>query len=126
LHVRNRRYETGFQYLSQAIARFTQSRLVPRSTMAGYSGTPLPQKLGIKANAIVTVINAPENYARLLGKLPENVQFRTQMSNKADFVHFFMTSRRELEKQLKSLRKKKCRSRHCLGFLAEKISGHSD
>jgi hypothetical protein len=38
--------------------------------MAGYSGTPLPQKLGIKTSLTVVTINAPANYRRLLGTSP--------------------------------------------------------
>jgi len=39
--------------------------------MAGYSETPLPQKLGIKPGLSVVTINAPANYRRLPGKLPD-------------------------------------------------------
>lgn len=41
--------------------------------MAGYSGTPLPKKLGIKPGMIVTLIGAPGNYDDTLGDLPEGV-----------------------------------------------------
>ncbi len=37
--------------------------------MTGYSGTPLPQKLGIKPGLNVVTINAPRNYRRLLGTI---------------------------------------------------------
>jgi hypothetical protein len=43
--------------------------------MAGYSGTPLPQKLGIKPGLSVVAINAPTNYRRLLGTISEGVTF---------------------------------------------------
>ena len=38
--------------------------------MAGYSGTPLPEKLGIKPDARVAVLGAPEGFAATLGELP--------------------------------------------------------
>ena len=38
--------------------------------MAGYSGTPLSQKLGIKPGMIVVAIDAPENYRKLLAPVP--------------------------------------------------------
>ena len=43
--------------------------------MAGYSGTPLAQKLGIKAGQKVLTINAPAAYAKLLAPLPEGVSY---------------------------------------------------
>ncbi|HYE63332.1 MAG TPA: hypothetical protein VD997_15175 [Phycisphaerales bacterium] len=39
--------------------------------MAGYSGTPLAQKLGIKAGARVLLMSAPSEFEATLGKLPE-------------------------------------------------------
>jgi hypothetical protein len=41
--------------------------------MAGYSGTPLPQKLGIKEGARVGLVRAPAGFARTLGPLPVGV-----------------------------------------------------
>ncbi|MEP6651959.1 MAG: hypothetical protein ABJA82_01290 [Myxococcales bacterium] len=41
--------------------------------MAGYSGTPLPQKLGIKPNARLAVVRAPDDFARTLGALRPGV-----------------------------------------------------
>ena len=41
--------------------------------MAGYSGTPLPQKLGIKPGSRFGVFNAPADVARVLGPLPVGV-----------------------------------------------------
>ena len=69
--------------------------------MAGYSGKPMAEKLGIKPNAEVTLVNAPANYRKLLGKLPAGVKF----SGSNEFVHLFTKRRRDLEKQLSILRK---------------------
>jgi hypothetical protein len=44
--------------------------------MAGYSGTPLPQKLGIKAGARLGLMRAPADFARTLGALPGGVVSR--------------------------------------------------
>jgi hypothetical protein len=74
--------------------------------MAGYSGTPLPQKLGIKAAMTVVALNAPPNYRRLLGKIPSDVKFANRVGAKSNFIHFFTKDRTELAKQLKLLRKK--------------------
>jgi hypothetical protein len=74
--------------------------------MTGYSGTPLAQKLGIKPDATMVVINAPANYRKLLGKIPEKVKFASPAPNEMEFGHFFTKSRRELETTLKKLRQK--------------------
>jgi len=73
--------------------------------MAGYSGTPLSQKLGIKAEQKVVTIGAPAGYAELLAPLPEAVSFTRGARAGADFVHLFISERKALEKELKRLRK---------------------
>jgi hypothetical protein len=72
--------------------------------MAGYSKTPLAQKLGIKPEAKVTALNAPANYRKLLAPLPASVSFTDKATAGAKFVHLFVTERRVLEKELKRLR----------------------
>jgi hypothetical protein len=74
--------------------------------MAGYSGTPLPQKLGIKPGLTVVAINAPTNYRRLLGTIPEGVTFSGRLKPDSSFVHVFIKKRSELEKRLSLLREK--------------------
>jgi hypothetical protein len=74
--------------------------------MAGYSGTPLAQKLGIKPGATVVVINAPTNYQKLLGKSASDARFTIRVGADANFIHFFTKHRAELEKQLDRLRTK--------------------
>ena len=73
--------------------------------MAGYSGTPLAQKLGIKAGQTVVTINAPANYKKLLSPLPERVAFTTEVEKEASFIHLFAAERKALQKELKRLRK---------------------
>jgi hypothetical protein len=72
--------------------------------MAGYSGTPLPQKLGIKAGQKVATIEAPQGYRELLAPLPAGVSFTTKVAADAPFVHFFVKKRPILEKELERLR----------------------
>jgi hypothetical protein len=74
--------------------------------MPGYSGTPLPQKLGIKPEATVTLINSPPHYHRLLGSPPPSVKFTDRLTRQAGFVHLFVTERTELEKSLRQLRQR--------------------
>lgn len=74
--------------------------------MAGYSETPLPQKLGIKPGIIVVAIDAPENYRKLLGQIPSGVNFATRPVGKTRFIHLFVRERRVLQTQLQNLRRK--------------------
>ena len=74
--------------------------------MAGYSGTPLSQKLGIKPGTIVVAIDPPENYRKLLEPIPSGVNFATRPVGKSKFIHLFVTRRSELAKQLSILRHK--------------------
>jgi hypothetical protein len=74
--------------------------------MAGYSATPLLQKLGIKPGTIVVAIGAPGNYRKLLGQIPSGVNFATRPVGKTKFVHLFSKERRGLQTHLQSLRQK--------------------
>ena len=66
--------------------------------MAGYSGKPLVQKLGIKAGSTIAILGAPRGYARTLGKLPQ-VRRRASAAGPLDFVQFFTAEKRELERR---------------------------
>ncbi|MEM8960346.1 MAG: DUF3052 domain-containing protein [Acidobacteriota bacterium] len=66
---------------------------------AGYSGTPLAKKLGIKAGTVVVTIDAPESYRDLLGPLPEDVSFAPELGDENGFIHVFVTSRSHLEER---------------------------
>ncbi len=72
--------------------------------MAGYSGTPLPQKLGIKEGSVVALVDAPRGFA--LGTLPTGATVRANLAGKAllDVVVVFVTSRATLERQLAACR----------------------
>lgn len=74
---------------------------------AGYSGTPLAKKLGIKEGFTIYTVNAPENFALLLDPMPPNVSLTEEPANETDLVHLFTNSLTELQQQLS-------RSRHLL------------
>jgi hypothetical protein len=71
---------------------------------AGYSGTPLVQKLGIKPGSRMRVVNAPSHYLQLLGELPAGVRFRRATRGALDFVHYFAVSQRDLLAKLPTLK----------------------
>ncbi len=64
--------------------------------MAGYSGTPLVKKLGIKENFKAAFINAPEDFVSHLD-LPADVKIGSGSVTDLDFIHLFVKSKRDLE-----------------------------
>jgi hypothetical protein len=72
---------------------------------AGYSGTPLPRKLGIKPGHRVLLLSAPEHFeATTLGELPAGVTVGRAARGKADVIVSFHTARAELARRMPRLR----------------------
>ena len=72
---------------------------------AGYSGTPLATKLGIKPETVVFTIAAPREYRDWLKPLPDDVVFVAKPPKTAcDVVHLFATSLAELKRELPKAR----------------------
>ena len=67
--------------------------------MAGYSGTPLPQKLGIKPGARLALLGAPDGFEVALAPLPEGVDTRTAARGPLDVALLFTTRRADLERR---------------------------
>jgi hypothetical protein len=66
--------------------------------MAGYSGTPLARKLGIKPESQLAVLAAPTGFA--VAGLPEGVAVRTNARGRADVIVSFHTARADLARRL--------------------------
>ncbi len=64
---------------------------------AGYSGTPLPKKLGIKETTRLTVLHAPPGFQDTLGPLPSGVVMRERLAGEADVAVLFLTTFKKLE-----------------------------
>ncbi len=64
--------------------------------MAGYSGTPLVKKLGIKENFSAAIINAPAGFTETLD-LPPGVKLNSRSPQPLDFAMLFVKSKRELD-----------------------------
>lgn len=67
---------------------------------AGYSGTPLPQKLGIKPGMTLHVVDAPMDYAALIAPMGGKVAFATRLSKDVEVLHAFVTKRERLQEVL--------------------------
>lgn len=66
--------------------------------MAGYSGTPLLQKLGIKEHMTVACYGAPDSFPRALGSLPAGVHLHHD-ATPADIYMVFATTREDAERR---------------------------
>lgn len=76
----------------------------PATRSAGYSGTPLVRKLGIKPEARLALIGAPDGFDATLGELPAGVTVRRRLSAaKFDVIVAFFARRAEFERRLPSL-----------------------
>jgi hypothetical protein len=73
--------------------------------MAGYSGTPLVNKLGIKPGHGVALVNAPPDFTATLGDLPEDLTLRTEARSPAlfDVILLFTRSAADLKKRFSPL-----------------------
>jgi hypothetical protein len=72
------------------------------TTNSGYSGTPLPRKLGIHEGSRVAVVAAPQGFDAVLGALPPGTQLRTHARGRLDVIVFFVTRRAELARRFPS------------------------
>lgn len=74
------------------------------ATTAGYSGTPLWKKLGLKAGQRVCVIDAPVPWGTLVPDAPQPLQVLARPDDTVALVHLFAEQRSQLASQLKALR----------------------
>lgn len=72
--------------------------------MAGYSGTPLAQKLGFRSGCRVRTSNAPADYLQLVTPRPDAVLVSSRIRKHMDVWHFFTRSKAELAKWLPQMR----------------------
>jgi hypothetical protein len=72
--------------------------------MAGYSGKPLSQKLGLKPGFCIFVDGAPGDYRKLVGEWPQGAKLVKQAKPPLDLVHLFVTQAKGLAATLGSYR----------------------
>jgi hypothetical protein len=66
--------------------------------VAGYSGTPLAAKLGVKEGMTIHAAGAPDDFATLLEPLPPGVAWKRQLRAPVDLAVAFFTGAREVER----------------------------
>ena len=70
--------------------------------MAGYSGTPLSAKLGIKEGSRLFLSGAPKNYLELVAPVPKGARVVKRIDNETDIVHIFSTEKARLTRLLRA------------------------
>ena len=68
--------------------------------MAGYSGTPLARKLGLKPDTVVALLGAPKGFERALAPVPAGVRFTTRAAGAPALIVWFATSRAQVDRRL--------------------------
>ena len=97
-------WDNAADAIDDAIANPPEHPVVPESTLAGYSGTPLPKKLGIKPGATVALVDAPPDFERTLGTLPDGVELRRGISGTPEVIILFTRARAHLEAVVPAMR----------------------
>lgn len=86
--------------LQRALNTPPEDPVVPDSALAGYSGTPLPKKLGIKPFGRVLLSGAPSDFSETLAPLPDGVTLMKRYGAGVELILWFVRSRKELEKNI--------------------------
>jgi hypothetical protein len=82
--------------LARALVRpRTAPPAAPGGAMAGYSGTPLLKKLGIKPGMSVALLGAPKNFAAILGALPAGARLADRTTAQTGLTLWFVRTHRE-------------------------------
>ena len=71
--------------------------------MAGYSGTPLVQKLGIKPGHRISTVNEPPSFDQALGALPNGAAFVGSTAKDVDVIVAFESVLKDFKKHLPAL-----------------------
>lgn len=80
----------------RGLRKESAAKPVVPGTMAGYSGTPLPKKLGIKPGSMVALLGAPPDFEKTLGALPEGARLRRDGRGRFEVGLLFVRSQADL------------------------------
>ena len=92
--------------LRKAPATRPKEKPVVPGTMAGYSGTPLPKKLGIRPGSAVALFGAPGRFEKeTLGHLPEGAVVRSDTHSAFNVGLLFVRSKADLSRRFPAVAK---------------------
>jgi len=104
--------------VKQAAAHPLANPIKPASVLAGYSGTPLPKKLGIKATSSVALLGEPEGFVEILDPLPPEVEFTHRISPTTSVGIWFVRSAAELASRIDSVARQVSATKSCRLWIA--------
>jgi hypothetical protein len=100
---------TGWEAVGDALAEALSAPpappAAPVSVFAGYSGTPLPKKLGIRPGMSIACHGEPDGFRALLGPLPEGVRWEEMPGDSAELVLWFARSLTKLEGKIEEMKR---------------------
>ncbi len=102
----------------RAIAQPNPDPVVPSSNLAGYSGTPLPTKLGIKPDSSIALLGEPEGFVEILDPLPAGVEFTHRIVSATAIALWFVRSAAELASRLDSVAAQVTAAKSCRLWIA--------
>lgn len=86
--------------VKRARARPASVAVVPSHRDSGYSGTPLPRKLGVKPQSQVALVGAPDGFQAALGPLPAGATLAVGASEHATLTVWFVRRQRDFVRSL--------------------------
>ncbi len=73
---------------------------MPAASPAGYSGTPLPRKLGIREGSVTALVRAPDDFERTLGRLPAGARLTRSGRGARALTVWFVRSVADLKRSI--------------------------
>lgn len=92
--------------LRSALSTPVTDPVVLEHRLAGYSGTPLPKKLGVKTDMVVALIGAPDRFEDVIGPLPDGASFTRSTRGACDLALLFVRTRSDYLKRLDGVAKR--------------------
>lgn len=109
--------------IRKAMENVPADPVVPAQMMDRYTGRTVAQKMGIKENSTVSVLDPPPNYLEVLAPLPDRVQVEEaeleQMEATAPVTIWFIHDFGEFQSRLRSMRKVAGRSKLWVAWLKQ-------
>jgi hypothetical protein len=93
-------WDRASQAVSEAIQNPPEHPITFESGFSAYADTPLPKKLGIKANSMVALIDAPDGFEEVLGPLPTGASLSRELEDQHGLTIWFVRTLEVLQKEI--------------------------
>ncbi len=96
-------WESAAIVIEAGIRTGVKDPIVPESVFAAYAGKPLAEKLGIKADFVVSIVGAQDGFEATLGKLPAGATCNVGLDSSADLTIWFARKEEDLRGDVASI-----------------------